>query len=135
MISAVYRLYGVLIILDLLLLVVALIDCLSADETEVRNLPKVVWVFLILLSSPIGPIVWFVAGRPQKSPVGRAGARAPGAGFPEARRPRRPLAPDDDPAFLAGLGKQEDQELFAKWEADLKRREEELRKREGETGS
>jgi hypothetical protein len=116
MISAVIRLYGLLFVLDLLLLVVALIDCISADEAEVRNQPKVVWVLLVLLFSPIGAIVWFVAGRPQRSAVGRAGAWKPGAGFPEASRPRRPVAPDDDPASLTGPDKREDRELrYADW--------------------
>ncbi len=129
---AVIRLYGLLFVVDLLLVVVALIDCLSTDESDVRNLPKLAWVFIILLFSPVGAIVWFVAGRPRKAAAGRGGAWRPGAGFPEAERPRRPVAPDDDPEFLAGLAKQEDQELLAQWEADLKRREEELRRREGE---
>ena len=130
MISAVVRLYGLLVILDLILLVIALIDCLSSDESEVRNLPKIVWVFLILLFSPIGAIVWFVAGRPQKSAVGRGGSWKPGAGFPEAQRPRRQAAPDDDPEFLAGLNKKQDEDLLSTWEADLRRREEELRRRD-----
>lgn len=126
------RLYGLLFIIDLLLLVVALIDCISTDESDVRNLPKLAWVFIVLLFSPVGAIAWFVAGRPRKAAAGSSGRWRPGAGFPEAERPRRPVAPDDDPEFLAGLAKQEDQELLAQWEADLKRREEELRRREGE---
>jgi len=143
MISPVIRLYGLLLIVDLVLLVVALIDCLSTDEFAVRNLPKVAWAFLILLFSPIGAIVWFVAGRPQKAATGRAGAWKPGAGFPEYERPRRSPAPDDDPEFLNGLGKPaepaepaeaEDRELLRKWEEDLKRREDELRKREDDGG-
>jgi Phospholipase_D-nuclease N-terminal len=117
--SGVIRLYGLMFLVDLALMVIALIDCLSTDEYAVRNLPKVVWVLLILLFSPVGPIVWFVAGRPQAQPVGRAGAWKPGKGFPEYERPR-PLAPDDDPEFLR------------KWEADLRRREEELRRKERE---
>lgn len=124
------RLYGLFFLVDLALMVVALIDCLSTDEYEVRSLPKVVWVFLILLFSPVGPIVWFVAGRPQRQSVGRAGAWKPGSGFPERERPRS-LAPDDDPEFLrrTSRGQREDEEMFAKWEADLRRREDELRRK------
>jgi hypothetical protein len=131
----VIRLYGLLFLVDLALLVIALIDCLSTDEFAVRNLPKVVWVFLIVLFSPIGAIVWFVAGRPQKAATGRAGAWRPGSGFPERERPR-PVAPDDDPEFLrnadrvAEEARRDDAELFAKWEDDLRRREEQLRRRE-----
>jgi hypothetical protein len=126
------RLFPLLFLVDLALLVIALIDCLSSDESDIRALPKVVWVFIILLFSPVGPIVWFVAGRPQKT-APRPGVWTPGAGFPEASRPRRQVAPDDDPEFLRGLAKsrKEDEDLLRRWEEDLKRREEELRKREG----
>jgi hypothetical protein len=133
MMSAVIRLYGLLFLVDLVLTVIALIDCLSTEEFAVRNLPKLAWVFIILLFSPIGAIVWFVAGRPQQQPVGRAGAWRPGGGFPEYDRPRA-RGPDDDPQFLRdrSRGQREDDELFAKWEADLRRREEDLRRREGD---
>jgi Phospholipase_D-nuclease N-terminal len=126
----VIRLYGLFFLVDLALLVVALIDCLSTDEYQVRNLPKVAWVFLILLFSPVGPIVWFVAGRPEKHGAANRGQWSPGRGFPEHERPRT-LAPDDDPEFLrrAGRSRRDDEELFSRWEADLRRREEELRRK------
>ncbi|WP_213451795.1 PLD nuclease N-terminal domain-containing protein [Rhizomonospora bruguierae] len=126
------RLYGLLFLIDLALTVVALIDCLSTEEFQVRNLPKVAWVFIILLFAPVGPIAWFVAGRPQRHAAGAAGAWKPGRGFPEHERPRRPIGPDDDPEFLASRGRQrrDDEDLFARWEADLRRREEDLRRRE-----
>lgn len=132
--SGVVRLYGLLFLIDLVMLVWAVIDCLSTDEYLVRNLPKIAWVFIILLFSPVGWIAWLVAGRPQ--PAARAGAGSqwrPGSGFPENDRPRaRQMAPDDDPAFLRDLAKNRraDEEMFSKWEADLRRREEELRRRE-----
>src|SRR5512142_1391380 len=125
------RLFPLLFLLDLALLVVALIDCLSSDDGEIRALPKVVWVFLILLFSPVGPIVWFVAGRPVSPEAAARGAWAPGGGFPEPSRPRQ-LPPDDDPEFLRSLAKQrrDDEELLRRWEDDLRRREDELRRRE-----
>lgn len=131
MMCRVIRLYGLLFLIDLVMLVVALIDCLSSDEDRVRNLPKVAWVFIILLFSPIGWIAWYVAGRPQAVPTG--GTWRPGGGFPERDRPR-PLAPDDDPAFLREIARsrRDDEELFSRWEADLRRREEELRRRQDE---
>jgi Phospholipase_D-nuclease N-terminal len=126
------RLLPLLFLADVALLVVALIDCLSSDEYEIRALPKVVWVFIILLFSPVGPIVWFVAGRPARVPQPRADVWQSGNGFPESSRPRRGTAPDDDPEFLRGLAtsRREDEELLRRWEADLRRREEELRKKE-----
>jgi hypothetical protein len=128
------RLLPLLILVDIALLVFALIDCLASDENEIRALPKVIWVFIILLFSPVGPIVWLVAGRPQRAAAGRPGAWAPGAGFPEATRPRRSVAPDDDPEFLRSLAKshKDDEDMLKRWEEDLRRREDELRRREGE---
>jgi hypothetical protein len=126
------RLFPLLFLADLALMVVALIDCLSSDESEIRALPKGFWVLLILVFSPIGPIVWFVAGRPQKVAPRVGGAWNPSGGFPEATRPRRQVAPDDDPDFLNSLKKsrREDEDMLKRWEEDLRKREDDLRKRE-----
>ena len=121
------RLFPLLALADLALIVVALIDCLSVEEFQIRALPRVVWVFLILLFSPVGPIAWFVAGRPE-----RATAAAP-ADPVTYTAPGRQVAPDDDPEFLGRIAarkRQEDEEMLRLWEADLRKREEELRKRE-----
>jgi hypothetical protein len=124
------RLFPLLALADLAILVIALIDCLSVEEHEIRALPRIAWVFLIVLVSPVGGIVWFVAGRPERSGVGATGGTwRPGNGFPDADRPRQ-LAPDDDPEFLgrraAGARAEAEARLRA-WEADLRRRERELR--------
>jgi Phospholipase_D-nuclease N-terminal len=135
MMCAMARLYMLFALADLAVLVIALIDCLASDEYEIRALPKVVWVFIILLFSPIGGIVWFVAGRPQHAgAVGRTEVWRPGAGFPEPARPGRQVAPDDDPDFLRNLARtnREDEEMLRTWEADLRRREEELKRRRSE---
>ncbi|GLW52958.1 PLD nuclease N-terminal domain-containing protein [Kitasatospora phosalacinea] len=110
----------------------AFIDCLTTPEDEVRHLPKVVWVIIVLFFPLVGSIAWLVAGRD------RTGARrgrapwpsGPTAGYPEHERPRRPLAPDDDPEFLASLkrGNEQHEDMLKQWEADLRRREEELRR-------
>jgi hypothetical protein len=128
------RLYSLFVLLDLALLVVALIDCLSAEEYAIRALPRIAWVFIILLFSPVGAIVWFVAGRPAPAVrLSNGQTWRPGSGFPEDQRPARkgPLAPDDDPEFLKNLAASltEDEDRMKRWEADLRRREEELRKR------
>ncbi|WIM97413.1 PLD nuclease N-terminal domain-containing protein [Actinoplanes oblitus] len=131
------RLYSLFALLDLALVVIALIDCLATEEFAIRALPRVVWVLLILLFSPVGPIAWFVAGRPAR-PVRLSNGTTwrPGAGFPESERPvrRGPVAPDDDPEFLRSLAasRKEDEQLLQKWEADLRRREEDLRRRQSD---
>jgi hypothetical protein len=123
------RLYSLFVLIDLALLVIALIDCLSAEEFQIRALPRIAWVFIILLFSPIGAIAWFVAGRPARGvKLSNGSTWRPGSGFPEKERPRS-TAPDDDPEFLRSLRK-DDEELMRRWEADLRRREDELRKEE-----
>jgi hypothetical protein len=130
------RLFPLFALADLAILVIALIDCLSVEEYEIRALPRIAWVFLIILVSPVGGIVWFVAGRPQRSGAAQAGTWRPGNGFPEAERPRRQLAPDDDPEFLGRLAardRAEDEARLRAWEADLRRRERELRDKDSNT--
>jgi hypothetical protein len=131
------RVYSLLVLLDLALLVVALISCLSADEGAIRALPRVAWVFIILLFSPVGAIAWFVAGRPAPAVrLSNGTVWRPGSGFPENERPsRRSTAPDDDPEFLRNLSssRHDDESMMQKWEADLRRREEDLRRKEQPT--
>jgi hypothetical protein len=89
------------------------IDVLMTPEYAVRNLPKLAWVFIVLLFSLIGSIAWLVAGRPWD----RASAAAPKAAgaarrYPEYDRPGRyvPTNPDDDEEFLAGLRKRAEEQ-------------------------
>jgi hypothetical protein len=124
------RLFILFALADLVLALVALIDCLSVEEHEIRALPRVVWAIIILLFSPIGGIAWFVAGRPQRTADASGGMWRSANGFRAADRPRRDLAPDDDPEFLsrlAGRERAQDEERLRAWEADLRRRERELR--------
>jgi hypothetical protein len=118
--------------LEILLTVLALISCLSAYEGELRALPKVVWVIIILLFPLVGSIVYFAAGRPLPETAAKPGGWRPAHGLPDAERPRQ-LAPDDDPTFLKAIDAQtrrSDEELLRRWEEDLRRREDELRKKE-----
>ncbi|MFF7182880.1 PLDc N-terminal domain-containing protein [Streptomyces sp. NPDC008121] len=114
-------------ILPLALTIYAFIDCLNTPEDEAKHLPKVVWVIIILLFWIVGPIVWFAAGKTRRA---RAGGRTPSEWHREHRSEW--VAPDDNPDFLASLREenQKDEAVLKDWEADLRRREEELRKRE-----
>jgi hypothetical protein len=118
----------------LALWIYAFIDCLNTPEEEVRGLPKVVWVIIILLFGEVlvGPIAWLVAGRVRRAPAG-------GSTPSEWHRNHRTtfVAPDDNPEFLHSLREEaasskevKDESLLKDWEADLRRREEELKKRE-----
>ena len=80
-------------VLALALTVYAAVDCIQTDESRVRNLPKLIWVLLIVLFWVVGPIAWFIAGRPQQ---GRP-RRGP------TRQPPPPRGPAADPDFLRNL--------------------------------
>ncbi|MFC7220315.1 PLD nuclease N-terminal domain-containing protein [Streptomyces polyrhachis] len=116
-------------LLFLALWIYAFVDCLNTPEDEVKHLPKVGWVLIILFFATLGSIAWLLAGRPRRS--------APAMGSTPAEwhrsyEPKATLAPDDDPEFLASLreANRRDESLLKDWEADLRRREEELRRRE-----
>jgi hypothetical protein len=71
--------------------VYALVDCLQTDQRQVRNLPKPGWLVVIVLVVLVGPVAWFLAGRPRSMPP--RGYRGPG----------QPRGPEDDPDFLRNL--------------------------------
>lgn len=83
-------------LLVLALWIYAFIDCLNTPEDQVRVLPKVVWVIVILLFGEVlvGPVAWLVAGKVRA---------APEAG------PARFVAPDDNPEFLKSLNKEDEE--------------------------
>ncbi len=84
----------------------AFVDCLNTPENQVRHLPKVVWVLVILLFGEVlvGPVAWFAAGRPRRprllDPVRLGG---PGTPLGAAASPVGWIAPDDNPEFLRSL--------------------------------
>ena len=49
--------------LTLLLVFAALIDVITRENWQVQHLPKLTWVFIIILLPLIGSIVWFAVGR------------------------------------------------------------------------
>ncbi|MBB5785328.1 PLD nuclease N-terminal domain-containing protein [Nonomuraea jabiensis] len=87
-------------LVTLVLWLYCLFDAITTPDVLCRNLPKIVWVVIVLLFPLIGSVAWLVAGRPDRS---RAVTR-PNA-FPEYDRPGRSAAvnPDDDEEFLRRL--------------------------------
>jgi hypothetical protein len=94
------RLLPLLLMIHLALLTAALYDCLAADERAVRALPRGTWVFVILLTAPVGAIAWFVRGQPAPAVrLADGSVLLPGC----RARGRVALGPDDDPEFLRSL--------------------------------
>ena|ERR1700709_1593238 len=69
--------------------VYALVDCILFSRARVRGLPKVAWVFVVLLFPLIGGALWFMIGRGRKASKRQVQYRTVG--------------PDDDPEFLGAL--------------------------------
>ena len=74
------------LLIGLALWIYALLDVIQTDEILTRNLPKTMWVLIVLLFPPVGPIAWLVAGRPLYAGWAPGGAQA---------QPRRQPPPED----------------------------------------
>ncbi|MBM7170524.1 PLDc_N domain-containing protein [Streptomyces sp. G44] len=76
----------------------AFIDVLNTPEKDVRHLPKVVWVIIVLLFGEVllGPVAWFATGKVRHAPGASGGAG-------RSRGRTRWVAPDDNPEFLKSL--------------------------------
>lgn len=125
---------GLVIVIALVVWMYSVFDVIRSDAASVRYLHKLIWLVLVLLFTPIGPLAWLFLGRPV--PLGSRLFEA---------RPGTPKAPDDSPEFLAGL----DDEIRRRRrteqvrgapsdptdiEAEIRRLEEELRRRSAEEG-
>ena len=89
-------------LLSFALTVYCLLDAVQTPEPDMRNLPKIAWILLIVLFPVVGPVAWLLAGRPRRGST-------PHGGPPQRWQDRggqgrtRPRGPDDDPDFLKGL--------------------------------
>ena len=111
----------------MLLWIYCIFDVIASDESLIRNLPKTMWLLIVIFVPTIGSIAWLGLGRPMF-----AGWRP---GDTTTRSQTRSWAPDDDPEW--GIDEKDDRErrLRAR-EAELQRREGELRRQEtGEDSS
>lgn len=124
---------GALGIALLALWIYCLLDSITAAPNQVRNLPKLLWVLIVVILPDVGSIAWLIAGRP-RTPVRPGGLPYKGNNG-LAAKPSRPRAgrgaPDDDPEFIKSINDLdgEHEALLDKWEADLRRREEDLKRR------
>ena len=61
--------YALFSIIIFALVVGALVDIITRDEWQVRHLPKMVWIILVVLLPLIGSIIWFAVGHDYSRPV------------------------------------------------------------------
>lgn len=118
------RLWGLAGLMTLALWVFCVFDVIAAEEPLVRNLPKTLWLMIVIFVPTIGAIAWLALGRPQH--VGWT----PGSTDYRAARPAR--GPEDTPGWSTGFPADEGERArrLRAWEAELQRREDELRRRE-----
>ena len=108
--------------------VFTIIDVLSAPEPAIRRLPKLGWLFVVVIFGVIGALAWFVLGRPENDGPRKLTAheRATPA-FPEYDRPGRAAAvdPEKDEEFLRQVRERAEEQ---------RKRHEEQKRREREAG-
>ena len=99
------RVYIVLWLIGLVLWVYCLIDAIAAREDSIRNLPKLAWIFIVLLFPFVGSIAWLAAGRPVSEKRRPQSWERSQPEFPEYDRPGRAAAsdPEKDAEFLRQL--------------------------------
>lgn len=121
---------GVAGLLLLAFWIYCIVDVISTDEMVMRNMPKILWLMVVIFLPTVGSVAWLALGRPQ-----RAGLRPGDTTYlpgPSRRRAPRVLGPEDSPEFM--LHADDEAKRLQRWEEDLRRREDELRRREDESG-
>ncbi|MEV0676101.1 PLD nuclease N-terminal domain-containing protein [Actinosynnema sp. NPDC050436] len=74
-----------------------LVDVITTQDGDARNLPKVGWLLIVLFFPLVGSIAWLLAGRPVRAGGGRLGAyERPAPAYPEYDRPGRFAAGDSE---------------------------------------
>ncbi|WP_127132124.1 PLD nuclease N-terminal domain-containing protein [Georgenia sp. SYP-B2076] len=114
------------VILLLAVIIYALIDCVRTPEDSMpAGIPKALWVVLILVFPGLGALAWLVISRIARAEAAQQSGTRPGPWTAPPARRRGPVAPDDDPEFLARL------------EAERRRTARERRRavKEGRTGN
>lgn len=105
---------GALFVVELCLVVYCVLNIITTPDEQVRNLPKLLWLVLVLLFPIVGGVAWLVAGRPQ-GPARSLPYKGNRGIPPEYDRPGRATAysPDDDEAFLRSLRERAEQQRRA----------------------
>ena len=95
--------------------VYCIFDVIASNDALVRNLPKLLWLAIVVFIPTVGSLAWLGLGRPIN-----AGWQP---GDTRSRPTPAPRGPEDRPDF----GREEE---LRRREEELRRREEELRRQE-----
>jgi hypothetical protein len=86
---------GALGLVLLALWLYVILEVVTTDASLCRNLPKPLWLLLVIVLPDIGSLVWLIAGRPQNKGFGIGGG-PPRNSRPPTHRPA-PLGIEDRP--------------------------------------
>lgn len=146
---------GIFGVAILVLWVWAVLDVISTDESLCRNLPKTMWLMVVIFLSGLGALAWLLLGRPENTSLYPGSASPRGAGprgledsprwdrrlddrtgvqetaREREERERRARYADLDAELDRRLeAKKAEEQRLAEWERQLSEREAELRRRE-----
>lgn len=120
----------------------ALVDCIrTPGDSMPGKLPKILWILLILLISPIGPIAWIIVSRVAAAEA-KGGVVEPNIwsseesvplSFGRKPAPQAPTTPDDDPEFLEEVSRKLREKQREEYER--KKRDQENRKLNPDSGT
>ncbi|MCM6778837.1 PLDc N-terminal domain-containing protein [Nocardia sp. CDC159] len=122
--------YALVGLITLVLWVYCLIDVITSPESEIRHLPKALWLIIVILVPTLGALLWLILGRPVGS-----GRRSTTTRYPEYDRPGRYVAqnPEDDEEFLRRLRERaEAQRQEARRQEAARQAEQDRRREAGE---
>lgn len=105
-------------LLILVFFVVALIDIILRDSSQVKHLPKVAWIFIVILLPLIGGILWFAVGREYAG----AAYRRPRGTFVVREEPAVAPRPSSTEEQLAALEREIADDRIRRMEAELRNR-------------
>ncbi|MGS0563238.1 PLDc N-terminal domain-containing protein [Microbacterium aurugineum] len=116
-------------LLVIALMIGALIDIITRDNSQVKHLPKMVWIIIVILLPLIGSALWFAIGREYGDS---------GIPIPRMRRAER-SSPQTDVRPAPPVDRRTTEEQIADLDREIEewrlRQEIEKRRRDGETPS
>jgi hypothetical protein len=87
-----YILSGIVGLVLLGLWLYVILEVITTDSTLCRNLPKPLWLVIVILLPSVGSVAWLIAGRPQNKAFGIGGgsysANRPAPNTPYKPAPR-----------------------------------------------
>jgi hypothetical protein len=112
-------------VVPLVLTIFCLVDAITSRDDDVRHVPKLWWLILILLFPVVGSVAWLVAGRPTTTTRAPRARERPAPERPRYERPGRAAAdPVAEAEFLERVRER----------AEEQRRRHEQQRREREAG-